>query len=806
MDKPFLPLVISYIMGILVINNTHISIVYLLIGLIIGIIILIFSIVKGRKNLLNILLVFIFLGMTITSLKADSSLLEYEEIRMEYVGIVEEVLTSKEDINKYIIKVEGNVETGKIINERIRLNVIGGKTLSYGEKILFNGEIIAPLNNTNPMLFNHRHNLLSNNIYATMTIGDYSIETINGTVDLKYSIKESFHKEINRIFDKYLNEGNNNIIKSIILGDSSYMVEEELQEYRQLGLGHILAVSGLHIGIISSFILYILMRLTIPRKYSSIITIGIIIFYGFLIGFPHSMVRGIIMFSLIILTKLLYEHSNPINILSLSALIVLIINPFTLFSLGFILSYTAVLSLFLFTERIKSFCYPYRGYFVETFSAILAVNIGLLPVQAYYFNYISILGLIANLISIPLLSLALVLSISMYLLEYILSFLNIGLSVLLNLILNLEGNIKDMLYIFSSLIFTVASPTLYVIIAYYLGVALSLRLIKISLFNSHIKKTIVWFLSLMLIVNIINISLDDSMELHFIDVGQGDSLLVKTKNKNILVDTGGSLLGNYVGEQITLPYLQKLGITKLDGVIITHFHVDHVGALPTLIDNIKIENIYSSYIPEDNSTYEKIKDSKVNFRILSQGDRLRINDDITCEVLWPGGDIERLSENNKSLLLSLNYKEFNILLTGDIEREAELNLLARIPSNVHIMKIAHHGSNTSTTNEFLEIARPEYSIISVGRNNQFNHPNDEVIKRLEGINTRIYRTDEMGLIKVYLDKGLNIHPFIETNHRSLVELIYENRINLIFYLSYYIIGKRLIIIYKRTGDDIDELC
>ena len=199
MNKPFLYLVLSYIIGILMVNNFHIGFSYLLMGLSLGIITLIFSILRNRTSLFSILIIFVFLGMIITTLKADSKILKYTDRRMDYVGIIEETMGSDEDMSRYIVNVEG-------FNERIRLNVIGGDPLKYGERFIFDGEIREPLGNTNPMLYNHRLNLLSNNIYATMTINDYSIERQNTAIDFKYRIKESFHKNVNRTFDTDLIE------------------------------------------------------------------------------------------------------------------------------------------------------------------------------------------------------------------------------------------------------------------------------------------------------------------------------------------------------------------------------------------------------------------------------------------------------------------------------------------------------------------------------------------------------------------------------------------------------------------------
>ena len=806
MDKPFLQLVISFIIGILIANYFEPPISLPTVGLLIGIISLIFNIAKDRKGSLNIIIIFILLGIILTTFKMDNKILKYVDERMEYTGIVEEILSSDNEISRYIVKIESNVVDGTNIGGRVRLNLVGGKTLGYGDRILFDGEIQEPLGNTNPMLYNHRLNLLSKNIYGSITINDYSLNIIDGRVDFRFRLKEAFHEEVNRVFDTHLKDRNSDIIKSMLLGDSSYLVEEDLDKYRELGLGHILAVSGLHIGIIASFILYGLMTLTISRKLSSIITIVIIVIYGFLIGFPHSMVRGTLMFSLIILTKISNEHSNSINVLSLAALITLFINPFSLFSLGFIMSYTAVMSLYLLTKKIETLFYPKDGYISSTLSAILGVNIGILPIQAYFFNYISLLGIIANILIIPILSLGIILSICLLLVNFIFPFLIPGLSIILNFLLDFAGLIGDVLHVFSNFIFNIASPSFNVIIIYYLSIAILFKIFDISKLNFHVKKTIVIFICLIIVLNFSYILMDDSLEMHFIDVGQGDSILLRSKGRNILIDTGGSLFSNYVIEQITMPYLHKIGVNVLDGIIITHFDADHSGGLTTLIDdNIRINNIYASYIPDHTKIYEKIKDNNIPFTVLKTGDKIRINENILCEVLWPE-DTSSLNSNNKSLVMLFSYNDYKVLLTGDIEGEAELKLLDTIPPDIDVLKVAHHGSNSSSTKEFLEITRPENSIISVGRNNQYNHPNDEVISRLEEVNSNIYRTDEMGLIKVQIDDDLVISPFIEEENNSIMEFVYDNKWTLITYLIYYIISKRLIIIYKKYGADKYELC
>src|SRR5699024_7773488 len=175
--------------------------------------------------------------------------------------------------------------------------------------------------------------------------------------------------------------------------------------------------------------------------------------------------------------------------------------------------------------------YPRKGYITSTLSAILAVNIGLLPIQAYYFNYTSLLGIFANLINIPILSLSLVFSVSMFLLDYILPFFNMGLGILLNFLLKFQDMIGHILYGLSNLIFNIPSPTIDMIGLFYLSVSILLKVIDMSVFNMPVKKSILVFMCLIVVCNFINIITDDSMELHFIDVGQGDSLLLRYRGK-----------------------------------------------------------------------------------------------------------------------------------------------------------------------------------------------------------------------------------------------------------------------------------
>lgn len=255
-------------------------------------------------------------------------------------------------------------------------------------------------------------------------------------------------------------------------------------------------------------------------------------------------------------------------------------------------------------------------------------------------------------------------------------------------------------------------------------------------------------------------ALDNSLTIEFIDVGQGDSILIRGKEGNYLIDTGGDIFGQFhVGENILLPYLEKQGIFKLKGVFISHFDMDHCGSLPYLMDNIDIENLYIGYVDEGNELYRLIKDKATEKRIpiyiLKKGEFLKLASNTHALVVGPDKgllDVPKREGNDLSLVLLIKHLDKKILFTGDIEREGERNVVESLKTTVDLLKVPHHGSNTSSSVEFLEKLKPKAAVISVGRNNMFGHPHGEVIKRYEENNINLYRTDKLGLIRAHLDR------------------------------------------------------
>ena len=249
---------------------------------------------------------------------------------------------------------------------------------------------------------------------------------------------------------------------------------------------------------------------------------------------------------------------------------------------------------------------------------------------------------------------------------------------------------------------------------------------------------IIFIMILIIIFNCLNTNL----EINFIDVGQGDACFIITpKNKTILVDGGGSTSTTFdIGEDTLLPYILDKGYVKIDYVFISHFDQDHVGGILSILENLKVGKIYITKQGESSENYKKffeiIKQKKLKVQILEAGDRVVI-DSLSFDILWP---IEqKISENilnNNAMVMKLKYKNFSMLFTGDIEEVAEKAILDTYKDNLEVLKatvlkVAHHGSKTSTIQEFLEKVNPKIALIGVGENNMFGHPNSGVLERLE---------------------------------------------------------------------------
>ncbi len=285
------------------------------------------------------------------------------------------------------------------------------------------------------------------------------------------------------------------------------------------------------------------------------------------------------------------------------------------------------------------------------------------------------------------------------------------------------------------------------------------------------KRVICTILVIILVFEIAKI-IPSNLKIYMIDVGQGDCTLIKTaNNKTIMIDSGGQEnLEEYdVGKEVLVPYLLARGITKLDYIMISHFHADHCNGFIALMNEIKIEKMIIAkqevYTKEAEKIINLAKEKKIGVIYAKMGQKIILDNETYINILYIGNDTQNL--NNNSIISLLKYKNFSMLFTGDAEKEEEADFLKELNTdvlNIDVLKVGHHGSKTSSSQEFINFIRARIAIIGVGKNNNFGHPNERVIERLKENGMKVYRTDTDGEISIEINnKGeiIGVQKFIK---------------------------------------------
>ena len=548
----------------------------------------------------------------------------------------------------------------------------------------------------------------------------------------------------------------------------------------------------MHVSYIILCIDYILKKLLGYRK-SKYISIVIIIFYMLIVGFSPSIARASIMGILTVVSSLIYRKSDTLNNISFSALILLIINPFIIYDLGFIYSYAGTLGIVLFNKNIfnilktvksKSKKKIFDNKLGKSVSIILSAQIIIFPISILNNGTFGIYFIITNMLATTIIAPIIILGIIYVFILYI----NIPIASIIVWVL--RGLIQLLLFISnaSKLPFAknyLAVPSFIEIIIYFVILGIiqaryiiyklqipknqtilrfrnTIALIKYKLKDR--KKIIICILLFLLIMFSFYKIIPKNLKINFIDVRQGDSTFIITpKNKTILIDGGGIVNSEFdVGKSILLPYLLNRGYNRIDYIIISHFDFDHVGGLFTIMEELKVGTVIISMQGEESENYKKfkevVKEKKINVVIVGKGDRVKIENDLYFDILWPNNEniIQENILNNNSMVCKLYYKNFSMLFTGDIEEIAEKEILKEYNNNLQIfnstvLKVGHHGSKTSSMQGFIEAVKPKIALIGVGKNNKFGHPNEEVLQRLQEIGVKIFRTDDYGEISIVVN-------------------------------------------------------
>lgn len=582
--------------------------------------------------------------------------------------------------------------------EKILIYTNSNISLSLGDYINVTGKFYLPGENTTKNIFNYRNYLKSKKIFWITNNPEINI--------IKYN-KNIFYKIKNKIIHKI----NNEYLNSFILGDNSYLDDTVITSYRINGISHLFSISGMHITLLSTLLLKLLSKIFKSKKVIYILVSSFLIFYMFLIDFTPSVIRAVLLFIILNFTK---NKASSALIIILS--ILLIINPYYIYDLGF--KYSFIVSFFLIR-----FNYLFnKNYFYNLILISLIAFLASIPIQINNFFSINLLTIINNIIFVPLVSI-IIFPFSL------LTFLLKPLIPVLDFLMNIFEHLSIFMSKFNIQMIIPKMPIFLIIIYYILLYNLNKINFVIILFFLFIYSNIKYF--------------NPRCEVTFLDVGQGDSIFISLPyNKgNILIDTGGNLFSdkNYISNNITIPYLKSIGVKKLDYLIITHGDADHAKEALNIINNIKVDRILLNNY--NNELESKLDGKNIDNTILNiNGYKFRIF------------NYRNTIENNDSLIVYTIISNYKLLFMGDATYLEEKMLLEDFNiRDIDILKVGHHGSKTSSSKEFIEKLKPTYSIISVGENNMYGHPNKEVLKNLNA--SKILRTDLSGTINFVFNKN-----------------------------------------------------
>ena len=589
--------------------------------------------------------------------------------------------------------------------------------INLGDKVKIKGTLKLPSKNTVPNLFNYRKYLNNNNIYYILTASE--ITKIKNNTKILTHYKNKLQKYINRKkAHTYLN--------IFILSNKNDLDKEVLNSYQVNGLSHLFSISGMHITLLLGTILKLLDKVSYNRYYKYIFLIIILIIYMYLTDFTPSILRSGIMFILLTLNKLFNFKIKTKNIIMLTFIIIVLINPYYIYNLGFQLSYLISFYLIIFAHIINK----HKNYFKKLFITSLISFLVSFPIIISNYYQVNLLSILINLLFVPIIS-------------YIvlpLAFITLILPTdsLLILTMDILEGISLSLTNINYLLLELAKPSIYLIIIYY-------AIITLLLIN---KKCFISLLTT-IFIHKISINFNPNMEILFLDVSQGDSILLHyPHNKyNILIDTGGNY--NYeISKNIIIPYLKSKGINKIDYLILTHGDYDHMGESINLIENFKVEKVIFNCGEFNDLEKELIKVlEKKKIKYYSCIKELNIDN----SKLYFLQTKEYDNENDNSSVIYFNYYNYKFLFMGDASTEREKDILEKYNlKDVDFLKVGHHGSNTSSSEEFINSINPKYSLISVGKNNRYGHPNKEVLDTLN--DSKIYRTDQDGSIMFKIKK------------------------------------------------------
>ena len=696
------------------------------------------------------------------------------------IYLVEEIIVNtyeQEYQDKYKSKEEQTLQ-GNQINQELQPYVYQSQVYQpskylVGNTIKVSGIIKKFSVNTNPGGFNEYLYYKSQNISYKVNADDISL--VDGGYSSFHSVLNNIKEELVGVYSRILPKKEAGTLMAMVLGEK-YLLEDEIQTlYQENGISHILAISGLHVSMVGAALYFILRKLRLGLIASTTLSLVLVYSYGILTNFSVSTNRAVVMYSILLLAKPIGKTFDILSALSLSAFLILLQNPMELFQAGFLLSFGAVLGIAVILPSLNKL-YEAKSALLKGIYVSVSAQILTLPFILYYFFQIPLYSVLNNLIILPLKSLLMMTA----LLAGLVGIVSISLGIFIagganyillfyEMVCRLGSNVPGNLI-------TVGRPDTIRTLVYF--TIISIFIISVRRYGK--KRSIILAVAALVVLIIPNPK--EGLTVTMLDLGQGEALFMESDSGTSYLVDGGSSDVNRVGRYRITPFLLSRGTDTIDYAIVTHTDEDHVSGLFELIEGeqISIKHLILPNTAVRNEAYIELealaKDKDIKLKYIVKGDMI-LDGKLEMTFLHPPLGYQPASNNDYSAVISISYGEFDMLMTGDIEAKGEKELMGyftasaddeRVQTDYEVLKVAHHGSKNSTSEEFLELVMPEISLVSCSRNNRYGHPHGELLERLDDIGSEVFITYESGAITIKTDgKRFIIEEFIKDIEKSV---------------------------------------
>ncbi len=634
----------------------------------------------------------------------------------------------------------------------------GLRSLRPGMRCNLQGTLQLPSPARNFYAFDYKQYLFYHHIHYLLIPDEVSLkdcQNINSSIlSSLYNVRQSAIQHVSSAFP----EETIGFMNALIFGERNQITEQVELQYQALGLIHLLAISGSHISLLAAVCYYILLRMGITRETATVILLFILPIYMILAGASPSVVRACVTAFIVLCGFLFSSKIIAIDAMSIACILMLMYNPYFLFDIGFQLSFLVSFSLILSSETILL---KEENAWRMMWKVTVIAQLIALPVTLYHFHQFSPYSFLLNMIYVPFISfLILPLCLFAFFFSFVLPVLAQLLGKILSFLIVYSNKLLDASaqLPFSNLTF--GKPPIWVAFLYFILVICLFVSWEGKVFRKY-AQTIFGMFLLALCLHYYVYLWNPYGKITFLDVGQGDSILIQLPfgKGTYLIDTGGTVSFSRekwqqrkreysVGTDVVLPYLKAEGVKTIDKLILTHGDMDHVGEAKAILEQMPVKEVVlgkkEGYSELEEEIVKVAAQEEVKIEIIQSGQQWKAGEAIFTIVSPFGNELEG---NDSSIAIHANIGGLTWLFTGDLEEQGEQAVLSRYPNlQADVLKVGHHGSKSSTTEELLQVVQPRIAVISAGERNPYGHPHKEVIVRLKSRNIIILRTDQSGAI------------------------------------------------------------